>query len=470
MYASEGRWKRAAHLALLGRLLVKVANGDIKRLAVSMPPRHGKSELISKYFPTWFIGAHRGRVMLTSYGQSLTRQWSQAGRDLFHSHAPDVFGLTTWPRASWTSWPIMEGGKPIESEFYAVGRGGVMTGRGADLLIIDDPIKDGLEANSPTVREHIQDWLRRVPLTRLEPGGRCVLVMTRWHHDDVVGQLMAEQAAGTGGEPWTFVNLPAICDEDNEIERELGRKPGDALWPERWPAEWARKKEQEVGPAAWSSLYQGRPTPLGGGLFARKFFGYFVEDAGTLTGPSTTTARANLAIYATIDLAFSTKTSADYTAVCIFGADIRRKMLYLLHVARERVGTENLAHWIRRLFDEHHVRRGYVERSGFHADITSYLRTVAKLPLAEIQPNTDKLSRAQPAAALIASGGLLFRSAAPWLHKFESELLEFPSGAHDDQVDALSAGVHVFNSLGGPQPPSTSYKPRPDPDQWRIGR
>lgn len=441
-----GSWQNAAHFDFLADCVMRLRTGDTRRVCVSLPPGHGKSEFLSLYTASWWLGTRpKSRVVIASYGKSLALGWSERAKDILHELGPEVFGVTVNRSQSSELWyPRDMSGRPLGGYYYPVGRGGALTGKRSDILVIDDLIKDDVEARSEATRDSAWAWFDKVAMTRLMPDSRVIMIATRWHEDDPIGRLEQRNANGEVDYPWEFVNLPAIAVGDSDP---LGRQPGEALWPEMWPADELRRKEAGHDPATWASLFQGRPTGGAGGIFRREWLTYYVEEGVELVGPGSRVRRENLAVFATLDLAYSTKTSADYTVCCVWGADLAQGVLYLMHVERERVGAEELAHWIRRVFASHGVRRGFVERSGFYADITRYLTTAARLPLREIQPNTDKLSRAQPAAALMASGGLLLRTGAPWVGPLVDELMAFDKGLHDDQVDALSFGVHVYNQM-----------------------
>ena len=439
VYASRGRWRKARHLEYLGGLLVRLARGEILRLCVSMPPRHGKSELISKYFPSWFLGSHPGsRVILCSYGQALTYEWSRAARDAFAEHAEEVFGLTTWTRASPKSWDVYEAGRRCGGALYAVGKGGALTGRGADLAVCDDLVKDRDEVSSIAQRDRAWEWFVSVPLTRLQPGGRAVVVQTRWHHDDVVGRLKRAQERGQLGEPWTFVNLPCLAEDEDP----LGRAPGEALWPETWPASWAAEKAREVGSLVWASLYQGHPTPIEGGMFKSSWTRLYQRDGDVLRSEHGTVRLSDLVRYATCDLAASTRTTADYTVFATWGVDRVGRRLYLLDLVRERLEGPDLVPRLRAVLG---LWGGvaFVEKIGFQTSLIQEARR-AGLPVRELRPDGDKVTRALPATAALEGGQVLFREGAPWLADLLEELATFPGGEHDDQVDALAYGVQVF--------------------------
>lgn len=265
-------YRHAAHLDALDRALEQVARyiatggrEGIGRLIVEMPPRHGKSLSTSKLFPTWVLGNHPDwRVMLISYGHTLAHQSSRFARNLIRSPRyqaifPDV--RLADDSAAVDSWDLAghDGGCD------ASGIGGGVTGKGAHLLIIDDPIKSRAEAESQTYRDNVWEAYTNDLYTRLEPGGAVVIMMTRWHRDDLVARVLAQAEAGDeDAESWTRLRLPALAEDPNDP---LGRQPGEALWPWRFPARRLARIQQAVGRYAWASLYQQRPTPREGGIW-----------------------------------------------------------------------------------------------------------------------------------------------------------------------------------------------------------
>lgn len=473
-YAGTGDWCNARHFDLLASKVLRChaeaarvrAGGKpseepgAQRLCVSMPPGSGKSEYLSMAVASWWLGTRpRDRVVVASYSRSLAMGWGQRARDTFAALGAEVFGVGADPRQRAHEWvprdPVL--GTPYPGYFYSVGRGGTLTGKRAELLIIDDLLKDDLEAGSAAVRGHAWRWLDKVAMTRLLPWTVVIQIATRWHPEDPIGQLEAKQERGEVDMPWEFVNLPALC-EDSKADP-LGRAVGESLWPEMWTAEQLEGVRRGRDPRTWAALYQGRPVPEGGQLFDpcwllpyRERESFFDSEGRAPINPE------RLVRYATIDLAYSTKTTSDYTVVCVWGGDLEAGDLYLMHVERDRIGAENLAARIGGVFDAWGIRRGYLERSGFYAGITRELRK--SLPLSLIQPNTDKVARAQPAIAFAAGGGLLVRDEAPWLPALREELQQFPHGSHDDQMDAIAYGVHVFDALRRRRNVRTRYRRR----------
>lgn len=206
--ASGGRWQLAPHLALLNRFLLDLAGGAVTRLLVTMPPRHGKSMFTSQYFPAWYLGTFPDdRVILASYEADFAAEWGGKVRDLMGEYGPSLFGLDVNPATTASArWDL----KGHLGGMKTAGVGGPITGKGADLLVIDDPIKNSEEAGSEVRRGAIWDWYRSTARTRLEPGGRVLLIQTRWHCDDLAGRIL--ESAAESGEPWVVLKVPALSD------------------------------------------------------------------------------------------------------------------------------------------------------------------------------------------------------------------------------------------------------------------
>lgn len=470
-HAGDGTWENAQHFDFLADRVLKMkaeqdrilAGGKpsmepgAQRLCVSMPPGFGKSEYLSFGVASWLFGARpQGRVVIASYSRSLAVGWGKRARDTFAELGAEVFGVTADPRQRADEWvardPVI-GTAHAPGYFYSVGRGGTFTGKRAEVLIIDDLLKDDLEAQSPAVRAHAWAWLDKVAMTRLLPWSIVIMIATRWHPEDPIGKLEAKQEAGEVDKPWDFVNLPALAGEGDP----LGRAPGESLWPQMWSSEALESIKRGRDPRTWEALYQGRPVPQGGAMIDPAWLVPYEEAGEELKGQGREPIRRDELIkFATIDLAYTTKKTSDYTVITVFGADLDRGDLYLLHVERDRIGAEDLASRIRGVFEAFGVRKGYVERSGLYHDIVTALRE--EVPLATIQPNRDKVARAQPLIKLAASGALLVKQTAPWLRDLKLELEQFPAASNDDQVDALSYGAKVFKLMMRGRKVRTRYR------------
>lgn len=441
--ASGGRWFPAPHLVLLNDHLIRVANGEITRLMVFMPPRHGKSEAISKYFAAWYLGTFPDRrVILTSYEADFAAQWGRAARNLLEETGQYLFPepvAIAGDSSSASRWDIAgrRGG------MMTAGVGGPITGKGAHLLIIDDPVKNAAEANSKTFRDRAMDWYQSTAYTRLEPGGAIILIMTRWHEDDLGGRL--EAAMKDGGEPWTVLRLPAVAEEADL----LGRSPGDPLCPAWFDGPALERIRATVGPYVWSALYQQSPTSPEGALFKRDWFRYYHRDGDayalhTPDGARTVKAK-DLVVFQTCDPAGSTKTSADFFALATWGLTPSRDLL-LLDLVRDRLEGPDQPALLRAAYDQWHPVKQGVEAKGLGLTLFQQLKRDG-LPVVELKADADKFTRALPMAARYEAGTVFHPIGAPWLPAYEDELIDFPRGTHDDQVDAAANAYHMQETI-----------------------
>lgn len=444
------RYRPGPHHDFLEQQLLRIHRGECKRLIVSMPPRHGKTLLTSRFFLGWWLGKHPDhQVLMTTYQAGLVREWSKQIRNDLATHGPAVFGVTASTRAAAERWTLLpmpgqDEDEVVDGGVTAVGTGGAMTGRGADILLGDDLVSGSEPMRSAPQRDHMGEWFERDLMSRLEPDGAALIIMTRWHSDDIPGRIIRSQEAGSpiGGEPWETINLPALAEENDP----MGRAPGEALWEARWPRAKLERMRDGMSPYAWSSLYQGRPVPSEGGLFQQAWLSYYHEQGPDLcsvgSGAPFRTPANGLLRYVTVDPAFSKKDSADYTVIASWGLDVGSGRLFLLDLQRARMHAHEVSDAIRAALTRWGATICYVEANNLKQDQMQVIRR-SGLPMREIQPNTDKIARAMPATAHMASGLLVFRQGAPWLPDLERELLTFAPGCeHDDQVDVVSYGVH----------------------------
>src|SRR5262245_22121675 len=264
---SQGHWKMTPHLAAMDRAIVDTILGRTEPiLVIEAPPRHGKSELVSRYLPAWYLGLYPSRrVLLAGYGAAFARSWGRKARGLLQEHGRAAFGVevSREERAA-SEWGLCS----HEGGMLTAGVGGPLTGRGANLLIVDDPIKNAEQAVSQTIRDNHWDWWQSTASTRIEPGGCAIVIATRWHHDDLSGRLLRAAEAGEGM-PVRRLRLPAIAEEDDP----LGRAPGEALWPERWPIERLERTREEKEAVWWEAMYQQRPGLGADNVWPDSYFG-----------------------------------------------------------------------------------------------------------------------------------------------------------------------------------------------------
>lgn len=423
--------------------------GEHDRLIVVMPPRHGKSETTSKYTPAWYLGARPDRkVILASYEARFAESWGRKSRDLLEEHGPSFFGIRVSQGSSAAaSWEIAD----HEGAMVTAGAGGPITGKGAHLFLIDDPVKNAEEAQSVVIQLKHWDWWRSTARTRLQRGAIVVLVMTRWHEADLVGRLLEHDAEMTEGERegWKVLELPAIAEPDPETGGEydaLDRKPGEPLCPELgFDVRWARRTRAAVGTYWWSALYQGRPRPAEGLLFKRSHFRYFRHDVGQglyvlehNDGGLHPVRVDDCVHFQTADTAASEKEMADYSVVSTWAVTAARDLL-LVNVERERFDDTRVGAFVSNAYAGA-IRtpvRITVENASSGPKVIRELMT-AGYPVASANPDKDKVTRALLAVARYEQHVVYHRRGAVWLSAFEQELLAFPNAAHDDQVDTAS--------------------------------
>ena len=442
---SNGQWHRTPHLDLISRAVSRAAEGPI-RLIVSLPPRMGKSSLLSHWTPVWFLAnwPHK-RVGLASYSADFASRWGRMTRDTIVQNTAGLGIAVRGDLSSAANWELTSGGGMITA-----GVGGPFTGFGFDLLIIDDPIKNRQEASSAALRRHLWEWWQSTARTRLEPSGSVIVVMTRWAQDDLVGRLLDGFPEDDGTEypfadDWQHIKLPALA----EGEDPLGRELGVPLWPERYDTDALAATRQAIGPQEWAGLYQQRPSPVGGSVFLQQDFRYFRTDHDSETHVLATPAgplhvpQAACHRFCTVDTASTLRERSDYTATATWAVTPDRDLL-LLDMQRVRVESPDITPLLVQV--NARWQPGYI---GVEGKSVFQAARRAGLPVRELKADTDKWTRAQPAAARLSAGSVYFPAAAPWLADFQDELVTFPNGAHDDQVDCLSyAALEVVRGRG----------------------
>lgn len=421
------------HLRILDRALVDAASGRIPRLLVEMPPRHGKSTLVSQHFPAWYLATFPDRrLILASYEAAFAASWGRQARELFGSWGPRIWNQSVSDSAASSEWWWIRG----HSGYMATaGVGGPLTGKGASLIVIDDPVKNAEEARSPLQRARAWDWYRSVLRTRLEPGGGIVLVMSRWHEDDLAGRLLAEAKAG--GEAWTELRLPALAEQDDP----LGRLPDTALWPDRFDAPELKATRRTIGPHWWNALYQGRPTADSGGAFNRSGERRYTYDGEAFLlrqsdGSVERVPDTGFQRVACCDLNISLNTQSDFTAV-ITGAFLPLGRIIILDILRKHFGPGQHTGPIKEIVERWECGYVGVEDNAFQGEVIEKLRR-AGVAVKPLRAQGDKLTRSDTAAAMWNAGDIYLPANAAWAEDLIEELAVFPLGRHDDQVDALS--------------------------------
>lgn len=440
MAMSRGKWVLAPHLALLNEKLLKVADGSIKRLLIAMPPRHGKSEMVSRYFPAWFLGTFPDkRVILTSYEADFARSWGAKVRDLLLEHGPDYFGVHVSATSTAADRWGIEG---HEGGMVTAGVGGPITGKGADLAILDDPVKNAEEANSETIREKTWQWLMSTLYTRLEPGGSMVVFHTRWNEDDAAGRLIAQSESGLG-EHWDVVNLPAVAEADDM----LGRTEGEPLWPDRYGLDDLTRIRSTLGEYWWNALYQQRPSPPGGDMFKSAWFQPFADAAPAAVPTIRYWDKAG------------TQDGGAYTAGVLMSRT-DDGLYWVADVVRGQWSAGEREARIRQTAEKDGRHVGiWVEQEPGSGGKESAQNTILNLAGWNVhaEPVTgDKETRARPFAAQAEAGNCRIvkdTAARRWNQALLDELTGFPHGKYKDQVDAAAGAFNKLALISRPVTP-----------------
>ena len=414
------RFELAAHHQLIVERLEALERGEIPRLMIFLPPRHGKSLLASQIFPAWYLGHHPDREIISAtYGQDFSDHFGRRVRTMvnnpLHQALFPEFRVAN-DVASMRQFNTTAGGS-----YYAVGRGGAITGRGADLLLIDDPLKGPEEARSEVTRRALYDWYSSVAYTRLQPGAAVVLISTRWHEDDLAGRLLRQ----SGGEGWDVLSLPAIAEKDESF-----RRAGEALWPERFPLPKLEQMRRDVGAAVWAGLYQQRPSAAEGGIFKREWWGSYRERPHFKP------------VVQSWDTAYKTGSENDFSVCTTWG--VAENGYYLLSCWRDRLEFPALVRQVVLLHSEYSPAVILVEDKASGQSLIQELKYQTALPIRPVRVDRDKLARSQAVTPLIEAGKVFLPESAPWLADFLDELAAFPTGVHDDVVDSVTQALNYL--------------------------
>lgn len=436
-HTDQAGWVHQELAAALERFLDDVANKRSPRLMVFMPPRHGKSEQVSRYFPAWTFGRHPDLSMIaSSYAAELIGRMNRDVQRIMDNPAYNMIfegvglygkNIRTTARGSYLRNSDIFEIVGHSGVYRSTGVGGGITGMGADILNIDDPVKDFQEAQSPTIRQAVWDWYTSTAYTRLSPGGGVLLTMTRWHKDDLAGRLLEKMATGEGDQ-WTVIRFPAIATVD-----EPHRKAGEALHPERWSLEYLDRIKSTLGGFQWAALYQQSPIADGGNIFKEEWIRYYHRHE--LPDRFDEWAQS-------WDMAFKDKKDSDF----VVGQMWARKgaNLFLLDQVRERLsftGTQQAVLNLSKKWPQTFLKLMEDKANG-PAVMDALKDSVSGFRA--VEPYGNKVARAHAVTPVWESGNVYLPhpSIAPWVHGFVDELIGFPAETHDDQVDAMTQALN----------------------------
>ncbi len=438
--------------------------GDIKRLMIFAPPRSGKSELVSRRLPAYILGrSPDATIIATSYGADLARRMNRDVQRIIDTPEyaqlfPDtqLFGknIRTTAHGSWLRNSDMFEVVNHTGYYMASGVGGSITGVGASVIIVDDPIKNRKEANSLTYRESVWEWYTSTLYTRLAPDGCILLTVTRWHEDDLAGRLLTAMKADPNADQWTVITLPAVAEDEPEPGDYDERQPGEPIWATRWDAAEMARKRAVVGERDWASLYQQHPAPDQGGILKRSSWRYWQPAGGHLPPVSVRISETEIREIEAVELparfdemlqswdcTFKDASTSDFVAGQTWGRSGANK--YLLDYVLKRMDitatmaaivamTERNPKAIAKLIED--KANGPAVIQMLHSKITG---------LIAVNPEGGKVSRAYAVQPEVEAGNVYLPHPmiAPWVVGFIVNCATFPNATHDDDVDAFTQAL-----------------------------
>jgi len=420
----DKNYKPNWHHEKISSALEKVESGEIKRLLIQMPPRHGKSQLASINFPAWYLGRNPDKEIITaSYSADLATDFGGKTRDVVSDELyKEIFDVRLKQdeqnKAKWRT--------DKKGSYTSVGVGGPLTGRGANILIIDDPLKNREEAESETMRKKVWDWYTSTAYTRLEKDGAIIVIMTRWHLDDLAGRLLDYEQHG--GEHWEVISFPAIAEDDEDY-----RKKGEALWKSKYDLDALMNIKQNIGAYDWSALYQQRPINSEAQEFKREWFRYFTDE--DVRG-------MDLDVYALVDLAISDRDSADNTSIQVIGKSRTNPNIYKLEDLSGKLDPAQVIEYLFHLKEKYkfNFRKAGIESVGYQKSLMYFINEEQKrrqiyFNVVELKASSSKESRIRGLIPMYKNGIIYHRNTDV---DYENELLTFPVGIHDDRIDAMA--------------------------------
>lgn len=439
------------HHRKFASILDKFVEKEIPRLIVNLPPRHTKSELVSRRLPSYILGRFpNAKIIACSYGADLASMMNRDVQKIMtEASYHEVFPNTRMNESNVRT--DAHGSYLRNSEIFEIigykgvykcaGVGGAITGYGMDYGIIDDPIKNREEAESPVYREKIWNWYQSTFRSRRQKNASILLTMTRWHEDDLAGRLLDLADKNPDADQWEVFSLPALTDDELIFEYDERTGPGQALWPTEFSVSDLLSTKASLTPYEWLSLYQQRPSAAAGNLVKKENFKYCTLENNILDLGDKKYLLNQCKIFQTCDPAASTKTSADYFVLATW-AQTPLNELALIDLIRTRLETPDQVPLFKQQYIRWHPVFQAVEKTGLGISLYQTLLREG-LPVQKVEADSDKVTRFIPAATRISAGVVYFLAGAPWLNDYETELLGFPNAAHDDMVDVTSTACAV---------------------------
>ena len=427
---SDFIWGR--HHEIMAEAFEDIARGKIKRLIINMPPRHTKSEFASYLLPAWYLGKYpEKKIIQTAHTAELATGFGRKVRNLFQDDVfTDIFPDVTLRQDSKAAgrWNTNKGG-----DYFSIGVGGAVTGKGADLLIIDDPHSEQeaqVGAYNPEVFDKVFEWYTSGPRQRLQPGGAICIVMTRWHKRDLTGKILKASIETTKADEWTVIEFPAIMPD------------GKALWSEFWSLNELSILREELPTSKWQAQYQQDPTSEEGAIVKREWWNVW---EGEIPPPCEF-------IIQSWDTAFLKTQRSDFSACTTWGVFLNEETgvynLMLLDSYQERLEFPDLKRVAYGYYKEWQPDAFIVEAKATGMPLIFELRQMG-IPVSEFTPSrgNDKISRVNAVSDLFASG-VVWCPETKWADEVIEQFASFPSGDHDDLVDSSTQAIMRFRQGG----------------------
>jgi predicted phage terminase large subunit-like protein len=419
---------------LIARKCQNIIEGKCKNLMVFMPPQEGKSELVSRQLPAWALGINPSlKIVAASYSSDLSQQFSRSIQQTLASEEyKAIFDGTQVGGKGYSHTLDMFEINGARGFYKAVGVMGSLTGTPADIAIIDDPVKDALEAYSPTYRERVWDWYNSVLLTRLHNNSKQIFIMTRWHDDDLAGRILKREPQN-----WEVLSIPAICEQEDDGVLHSGRHIGDALWPQRHSLE-RLQAAQARAPRFFSALYQQHPTIEGGNIIKKEWLRYITKHEFEQLYKN-----ADVPAQFFVDTAYTENVKNDPTG--IIGSVVIGGNLYIFCAAQVRMKFPDLCRWLPTYVRDNHYSFNsqlHIEPKANGISVVDQLRESTQLNVIYTPtPRDSKEARLNAASPFVESGRVCI-VLDTWNEVFVEELIGFPAAAHDEFVDLLCYAVN----------------------------
>jgi len=425
---SDGLWKPYTYLVMISNIVTTVIARGGGRILLSVPPRHGKSVFLSKWLPTWFLSMWPNkRVLLSTYEANFAATWGRQVRNIVKEKGHRVGLYLADDATASNNWMTTEDGGMVTA-----GVGGPITGKGADLGLIDDPHKNWQEAQSETTLKMIHEWFDSTFYTRLEPGGTIIILHTRWSENDLIGYLLREKTQ----DGWFHIRIPAIAEDWNGEEDVLGRKPGEALCPQRYDENALNRIKNNMTSMMWNALFQQRPAPMEGSIFMRSNWKFY-----------SVRPQCNF-ILQSWDTASKKNWDSAYSVCQTWGVSDQGAVL--IDQWRQQVEYPQLRKQAEIQYMKHRPNIVLIEDRDSGQALIQSLQQETIMPVLPVYPDMDKIIRAQAVSPMQESQRVWLpeiKAETLWVSEFIDNAATFPNAFFKDEIDTMSQALAYIMTM-----------------------